>query len=179
MKKFVKEIWLKFRDLNEFEENEERVLSLLDRAPGDCIVKAYIAASKESRTLDRCFDEKQISLLKGLFQDDEIKLWEKEVELIPHKPFRPKRKAIQIIPCNDDMYVVFGKDGKYRSKVLMYALCDDGEVYPMYFDSCFGVSLVSDSVYDVSGYEMEGGEIWQVEATDQCAGDIPQLLGEW
>lgn len=43
----------------------------------------------------------------------------------------------------------------------MYALCDDGEVYPLYFDSWLGISLLYDAAFDVDGYELEDGEIWQ------------------
>ena len=36
---------------------------------------------------------------------------------------------------------------EYRSKVVAFALCDDGCVYPLMFDVEFGISLLSDNEY--------------------------------
>ena len=35
MKKYVKEIWVKFSSQAEYSENEERLFAILDKAPGD------------------------------------------------------------------------------------------------------------------------------------------------
>ncbi len=53
------------------------------------------------------------------------------------------------------MYAVFNDDGggKYKNKVLMYALCDNGKVYPLDFDRRHGVSPLSEAEL----YEMKNG----------------------
>lgn len=165
MKKYVKEIWLKFGSREEFFQNEERLLALLDTAPGDCTVRVYDANAKRYKTLrGHSFDEKQLSLLTDFLGKDNAEYQEREIET-QKKPERKIPNILQIIPCNHDMYAVFGDvDGeKYKSKVLMFALCDDGAVYPLHFDSWLGVCFLVDAAYDVNGYELENGEIWQGE----------------
>ena len=64
MKKHIKEIWLRFDCQEEFFENEERLLALLDTAKGDCAVRVYDASEKSYKTLSgHSFDEKHLSLL--------------------------------------------------------------------------------------------------------------------
>ena len=165
MKKYVKEIWLKFGSQEEFFQNEEKLLALLDTAKGDCAVRVYDASAKSYKTLrGHSFDEKRLSLLISLLGEDNVKLQEREIE-IPKKRERKVPNIVQIIPCTQDMYAVFGEDGgeKYKSKVLMFALCEDGEIYPLHFDSWLGVCSLVDAVYDMNGYELENGEIWQGE----------------
>ncbi|MDE6365741.1 MAG: hypothetical protein K2L86_16030 [Lachnospiraceae bacterium] len=91
-----------------------------------------------------------------------MKCQEKEIRW--HKPKEiPKIK--QILPCNHDIYAVMtDSDGmEYKCKILMYALCDDGEVYPLYFDSWLGISSLSEAVFDVELYEMKNGVIYSPE----------------
>ena len=39
MKKYVKEVWVKFDSRDDYSENEEKLFEILDKAPGDCVVK--------------------------------------------------------------------------------------------------------------------------------------------
>lgn len=164
MKRYVKEVWVKFDSRDDYLENEEKLFAILDKAHGDCIVKVYDASTKRCKNLsNHSFDEKQLSLLIDVFGEDNAKYQEKEIEVEQRKLRRVVPNIVQIIPCNCDMYAVFNDDdgGKYKCKILMYALCDDGKVYPLYFDSWLGISLLYDAAFDVDGYELEGGEIWQ------------------
>lgn len=163
MKKYVKEVWVKFDSRNDYSENEERLFEILDKAPGDCVVKVYDASTRECKTLSgHRFDNKQLSLLTDFLGEDNAKYQEREIEVQQPKPLKVP-KILQIIPCNHDMYAVYNCDNgeKYKSKVLMYALCDDGEIYPLCFDNWLGICSLVGAVYDVDGYELEGGEIWQ------------------
>ena len=163
MKKYVKEVWVKFSNQAEYSENEERLFSILDKAPGDCIVKVYDADSRGCKTLSgHSFDGKQISLLTDFLGEDNAKYLEKEIE-VQQRAQRQVPEIVQIVPCSQSMYaVVRGDDGtesKYR--VLVFALCSDGQVYPLHFDSWLGISVLCSAAYDVDGYELEGGEIFQ------------------
>ncbi|MCH5343361.1 MAG: hypothetical protein J1E64_04915 [Acetatifactor sp.] len=165
MKKHVKEIWLKFGSQEEFFSNEERLLALLDTAPGDCTVRVYDASAKSYKILrGHSFDEKQLSLLTDLLGEGNAKYQERDIE-IPKKRERKVPNIVQIIPCTHDMYAVFGnEDGeKYKSRVLMFALCDDGIIYPLHFDSWLGICSLFDAVYDAPNYELQDGEIWEGE----------------
>ena len=51
MKKYVKEVWVKFDSLDDYSENEEKLFAILDKAPGDSIVKVYDASARECKTL--------------------------------------------------------------------------------------------------------------------------------
>lgn len=161
MKESVKEVWIKFDSQVEYFDNEERLFSLLDKAPGDSIVRVYDASTKGCKKLSsRSFDETQLSILTDAFGKDNVKLWERKVKAERNKPYtRPIIR--QIIPCNHDMYAVVkdsdGSECKY--KVLLYALCSDGEVYPLFFDDWYGVCLSSDAVFCADRYELEGGEV--------------------
>lgn len=50
-------------------------------------------------------------------------------------------------------------EGGCKYKVLLYALCSDGEVYPLFFDDWYGVCLSYDALVCVDKYELEGGEV--------------------
>ena len=160
MKKYIKEIWIRFSSQEEYWQNEEKLLALIDKAPGDCVVKIYDAGTRGLKTLrGHSFDEKQLSLLTDLLGEDNARYQEREIEVRQQAKVKTPN-IVQIIPCTHDMYAVFNDGGnQYKSKVLMYALCDDGNVYPLYFDAWLGVSLLINTVYDVDGYELEGGEI--------------------
>ena len=163
MKKCMKEVWVKFDSQDDYLENEKKLFAILDKALGDSIVKVYDASTRECKTLKgHSFDDKQFSLLVDFLGEDNAKYQEREIEVQQPKPMKVP-KVLQIIPCNDAMYAVYNCDGgkKYKSKVLMYALCDDGEIYPLCFDNWLGVCSLVEAVYDVVGYELEGGEIWQ------------------
>jgi len=113
------------------------------------------------------FDKEQLFLLADAFGKENVRYQEKAIkkEIQWNKPKKvPKIK--QILPCNDTMYAVMtNSDGvEYKCKVLMYALCDDGEIYPLYFDSWLGISTLSEAAFDVELYELEGGKnIFQSE----------------
>lgn len=158
----IKEIWIRFRSQSEYRDNETELFSLLDTAPGDCIVKIYDMRTRGVKTLsDRSFDEKHISLLMDFFGEDNVKYQETEAKTQQLKPLKVPN-IVQIIPCSHDMYAVFDNNGeKYKSKVLMYALCDNGEVYPLHFDNWLGICPLVDAVYEVGGYELECGEVWE------------------
>lgn len=157
----VKEIWVRFNDTKEFFENEKKLYGLLDKAPGNCIVKSYIENIMAYKNLhDYSFDKERLSLLTDVFGEENVGYQEKEVKW--HKP-KEVPKIRQLLPCNHDMYAVMtDSDGmEYKCKVLMYALCDDGEIYPLYFDSWLGISPLSEAVFEVELYEMEKGVICQ------------------
>lgn len=52
-------------------------------------------------------------------------------------------KIVQIVPCNIEMYALTDTEdgGKFKNRVLLFALCDDGEIYPIAFDKWYGVPL--------------------------------------
>jgi len=155
----VKEIWVRFNNEESYSDNEGKLFEILDKAQGDCIVKVFSTESKAIKKLNgHNFDEKQISLLANVFGDENVRYQESE-QCEPKKIFRtPEIK--QVIPCNHDMYaVVTDSAGKeYKRKVLMYALCDDGCIYPLHFDSELGISVLYDT-FDVDRYEMEGRDV--------------------
>ncbi len=161
MKESVKEVWIKFDSQSEYYENEKRLFALLDESPGDSIVKVYDASTKGCKELrSRRFDEVQIAILTDAFGKDNVKFQERRVKTEQSKAY--KRPIIrQIIPCSHDMYAVV-KDsdgGEYKYKVLLYALCSDGEVYPLFYDDWYGVCLSCDAVFCADRYELEGGEV--------------------
>lgn len=161
MKESVKEVWIKFDSQSEYSENEEKLFAILDERPGDSIVKVYDASTRGCKEL-RCrrFDEAQISILTDTFGKDNVKFQERRVKTEQSKAY--KRPIIrQIIPCSHDMYAVV-KDsdgGECKYKVLLYALCSDGEVYPLFYDNWYGVCLSDDAVFCADRYELEGGEV--------------------
>ncbi|MDE7321313.1 MAG: hypothetical protein K2N73_01045 [Lachnospiraceae bacterium] len=165
----VKEVWVRFNSTEDFFENEERLFSLLDEAPGDSIVRVYDASTKGCKKLSsRSFNETQISILADAFGKDNVKFQERKVKAERNKPYtRPIIR--QIIPCNHDMYAVVrdsdGGECKYR--VLLYALCSDGEVYPLFFDDWYGVCLSADALFCADRYELEGGEVYSPEGGKQ------------
>lgn len=164
----VKEVWVRFNDTETYYENEGNLLSILATASGDCVVKVYMENIRSYKNLDDwSFDKERISLLTDAFGEENVRYQEREAEKEIKKEIKwhePKNvpKIKQIIPCNDSMYALMTNiDGeKYKCKVLMYALCDDGEVYPLYFDSWLGISPLDEAAFYVDGYELEGGEIW-------------------
>lgn len=161
MKEYVKEIWIRFSSQEEYLQNEERLLAVIDEAPGDCMVKIYDTGTRQFKTLrGHSFDEKQLSLLTDLLGKDNARYQEREIEVRQQAQMKTPN-IVQIIPCTHDMYAVFNDDAgrKCKYKVLLFALCDDGEVYPLHFDNLLGTCLLDVAVCDVTGYELEGGEI--------------------
>lgn len=159
----VKEVWVRFNSTEDFFENEEKLFRLLDKAPGNCIVKAYIENIRAYKNLhDYSFNKERLSLLTDVFGEENVRYQEKEI-----KWHRPKEvpKIKQILPCNDTMYALLtdGDGEQYKCKVLMYALCDDGEIYPLYFDRELAISPLSEAAFDVELYEMENGIIYLPE----------------
>lgn len=163
MTKKIKKIWVQFKDMESYRENEARLYTLLREAPGECTVFVYIKDIKNIRELHTySFDENQIELLNDAFGVENIRYQEKEIKW--HRSTGvPEIK--QILPCNDNMYALLtdGDGEKYKCKVLMYALCDDGAIYPLYFDSWLGISPLSEAAFDVELYEMEDGIIYSQE----------------
>lgn len=161
----TKEIWVQFKDMESYRENEVKLCTLLRETPGECTAFVYIKDIKNVRELHTySFDEKQIELLSDAFGEENVRYREREIkkEIKWSRPTKvPKIK--QLLPCMHDMYAVMQDDEgySYKCKVLMYALCDDGEIYPLYFDHELGISPLDEAVYDVCVYELEGGEIWQ------------------
>ncbi len=165
MKECVKEVWIKFGSQSEYSENEEKLFALLDEKPGDSIVKVYDASTKGCKELrSRSFDEAHISILTDDFGKDNVKFQERKVKAERNRQCT-KPIIRQIIPCNHDMYAVV-KDsdgGEYKYKVLLYALCNDGEVYPLFYDNWYGVCLSSDALFCADRYELESGEVYLPE----------------
>ena len=161
----TKEIWVQFKDMESYRENEVKLCTLLRETPGECTAFVYIKDIKNVRELHTySFDEKQIELLNDTFGEENVRYQEREIkkEIKWNRPTEvPKIK--QLLPCMHDMYAVMRDDDgySYKCKVLMYALCNDGEIYPLYFDHELGISPLDEAVYDVCKYELEGGEIWQ------------------
>lgn len=163
MAKKLKKIWVQFKDMESYRENEVRLCTLLREAPGECVAFVYIKDIENIRELHTySFDEKQIELLNDAFGVENVRYQEKEI-----KWHRPKEvpKIKQILPCNDTMYALLtdGDGEQYKCKVLMYALCDDGEIYPLYFDRELAISPLSEAAFDVELYEMENGIIYLSE----------------
>ena len=160
----TKEIWVQFKDMESYRENEVKLCTLLRETPGECTAFVYIKDIKNVRELHTySFDEKQIELLNDTFGEENVRYQEREIkkEIKWNRPTEvPKIK--QLLPCMHDMYAVMRDDDgySYKCKVLMYALCNDGEIYPLYFDHELGISPLDEAVYDVCKYELEGGEIW-------------------
>ena len=161
----TKEIWVQFKDMESYRENEVKLCTLLRETPGECTAFVYIKDIKNVRELHTySFDEKQIELLNDTFGEENVRYQEREIkkEIKWNRPTEvPKIK--QLLPCMHDMYAVMRDDEgySYKCKVLMYALCNDGTIYPLYFDHELGISSLDEAVYDVCKYELEGGEIWQ------------------
>ena len=160
----TKEIWVQFKDMESYRENEVKLCTLLRETPGECTAFVYIKDIKNVRELHTySFDEKQIELLNDTFGEENVRYQEREIkkEIKWNRPTEvPKIK--QLLPCMHDMYAVMRDDEgySYKCKVLMYALCNDGAIYPLYFDHELGISPLDEAVYDVCKYELEGGEIW-------------------
>lgn len=163
----TKEIWVQFKDMESYRENEVKLCTLLRETPGECTAFVYIKDIKNVRELHTySFDEKQIELLNDTFGEENVRYQEREIkkEIKWNRPTEvPKIK--QLLPCMHDMYAVMRDDDgySYKCKVLMYALCNDGEIYPLYFDHELGISPLDEAVYDVCGYELEGGEVYSPE----------------
>ncbi len=80
MKEYVKEIWLRFGSQEEYFQNEEKLLALIDEAPGDCAVKIYDAGTRKLKTLyGHSFDEKQLPLLTDLLGADNARYQERKI----------------------------------------------------------------------------------------------------
>lgn len=53
----------------------------------------------------------------------------------------------QIVQCNENLHAVFEDtetNEEFKVKVLAFALCDDGCVYPLLFDYELGIGLLTD-----------------------------------
>ena len=147
----TKEIWVRFENMESYRENEEKLCTLLRKAPGDCAVFIFLEDTRGVREMHRySFYEKQISLLEDAFGKKNIKFREIENKR-EAKWNKPKEvpKIKQIIPCSHDMYALLtDEEGeKCKFKVLMFGLCSDGRVYPLHFDSEFGVVPLSEIAF--------------------------------
>lgn len=154
-----KEVWIRFPDTKAYIENANKLSGILDKLPGKCEVIVYIKDSRNIRTIQgRTFDENRLSLLAEAFGAENVKFREKGQWW--DKPEAPP-EIKQIIPCNSEMYAVMaGSDGmRWKCKVLMYALCSDGEVHPLHFDNLLGVSQIGEVIQNVESYVMEGGTV--------------------
>lgn len=159
MKNKIKETWVRFENMDAFSERESELKEILRKIPGECKVIVYLNESSKKAIMHESIDESQVALLENAFGKENVKYQEKEFEAM--EPRRIVPDIVQIIPCNHDMYAVFEDDeGEYKKKVLMYALCDDGNVFPLVFDDYLGVSSVEPAAFDAIRFEMEGGEIF-------------------
>ncbi len=157
MRMKVKKIWVRFENQAAYTEQEEKLREVLRGMPGDCDVVVYLNNEKLKKILCEKADVQQISILENVFGQENVRIEEtEEGKLVRH--IVPD--IVQIIPCNHDMYAVFDEDGEsYKYKVLMYALCDDGRVYPLVYDEEFGVSSVEDTAFYAKCYELVDGKI--------------------
>lgn len=76
--------------------------------------------------------------------------------------YKDRPKIIQIIPCNHDMYALY-RDPKdkdiFKEEIILFALCEDGKVYPMVFEADSGVDF-AEYPYNFKEYELKGGEVY-------------------
>ena len=162
-RKFLKPYKTRGSSFREHTEKEGELLSILANASGDCVVKVYIENIRSCKELhDWSFDREQLSLLTDAFGEENVRYQERENKKIKWSRPTEVPKIKQLLPCMHDMYAVMRDDEgySYKCKVLMYALCNDGAIYPLYFDHELGISPLDEAVYDVCKYELEGGEIW-------------------
>lgn len=125
----TKEIWVQFKDMESYRENEVKLCTLLRETPGECTAFVYIKDIINVRELHTySFDEKQIELLNDTFGEENVRYQEREIKT-EIKWSRPTEvpKIKQLLPCRHDI---------------------------------LGISPLDEAVYDVCGYELEGGEIW-------------------
>lgn len=155
----TREIWVRFQDQQEYSENEEKLYELLGNAPGYCIVKAYLKDTNSYKRLPACFDKRKIASLVNAFGEENVRCVETsadswDMHVLP--------RIVQIMPCSQNIYAVFQNPGggEAKSKIMVYALCSDSEVYPLWFDSQLGLCSLHDAIYEVDHYELEGGEVY-------------------
>ncbi len=148
-----KELWLKFENESEYTKKEGQILDILRGREGDARAVLFNATTKSVKRLVEVnkvpHDSDFIHELEALLGEGNVKYIEKEgVGLGQH--YEPGIK--QLIPCNCNMFAIFDNE-KLGEKVLAFALCDDGAVYPLLFDGELGIGIISDCKH-VSRYEL-------------------------
>ncbi len=77
----TKEIWVQFKNMESYRENEVKLCTLLRKTPGECITYVYIKDIKNVRELYAYFfDEKRIELLNDAFGEENVRYQEKEIK---------------------------------------------------------------------------------------------------
>ena len=77
----TKEIWVQFKDMESYRENEVKLCTLLRETPGECTAFVYIKDIKNVRELHTySFDEKQIELLNDTFGEENVRYQEREIK---------------------------------------------------------------------------------------------------
>lgn len=132
MKKYVKEVWVKFDNRDDYSENEEKLFSILDRAPGESIVIAYLENTRERKVMSgHSFDETHLSLLTDVFDDDNVKFWEKE---------RPE--AGEILPGDSNLFAgIMAPPAPLVKGVIDLADVEDGPHSVTAFHGEFGLRI--------------------------------------
>lgn len=89
MKRTVKELWVKFTSREEYEERKEELRSLLGQAPGDSLIRVYLADCRSIGEMPQySFDENQIDLLVAAFGKENVIAREKKEEVISRRDIR-------------------------------------------------------------------------------------------
>lgn len=178
-----KELWLKVSSKEEYLQNEAAILSVLNIAnDGADKVVLYCAKEKSVKALKYGVQvsEELTEAFTTLLGDQCVKVVEKHSEDQRHVPVKYPN-IIQIIPCNDEIYAVLNEEDmgeEYRSKVVAFALCDDGCVYPLMFDVEFGISLLSDNEY-VKKFLIKDNRITDsLEGINESLGALAECVDE-
>lgn len=89
MTKHVKEIWVRFADMEAYSENEEKLFELLDKAHGGCEVKVYLQSTNKCASLyEHYFDDARLSLLVDAYGAENVKLVTKPVQARSPQDFK-------------------------------------------------------------------------------------------
>lgn len=161
----IKELWLGLNDKQSYLEKEQEILNIIKSDPGNTEVVLYTKKERSIKQLGRyvdLHDGRVVKDLKALIGDENVKCVEhvKKYE----RPVYKTPNIVQITPCYQEIYGVFKDEStleETKQKVVAFALCDDGCVYPMLFDEELGISLLSDCLH-TSRYELK----------EECLNDI-------
>lgn len=88
------------------------------------------------------------------------------------------REINQLIPCNAELYALYKDKATgeiFKHKVLAFALCDDGCVYPQVFDRDLGIDVVS-ACDNANGFELGKDSVERIaDALEAINGDLSDI----
>lgn len=154
----IKELWIRMNDKQSYLEKEQEILDIIRSDSGDTEVVLYTKKERNIKKLGRYVDilgGRVVDELKTLIGDENVKC----VEHVKtdERPVYKIPNIVQITPCYQEIYGVFKDESRLeetKQKVIAFALCDDGCVYPMLFDEELGISLLSDC-FHTARYELK------------------------